>query len=132
MCIYDNPPTLCTSFCGHDPAAAPVPAQALPNSLLALQLLMEQQAPALQCISEQMQHLKDSIRAIRTDLVGLRLMPKFAAAYPKPDSTQETPLTVNANQLVSFLCGPDCPSHRRALKLASDLPSPLYKHQSFR
>lgn len=92
---------------------------------------MEQQAPALHCITEQMQQLKDSVRTVRSDLVALRLMPKFSAMYPRQETRADTPLTVDASQLVAYLTAGEGVVHSQALKLVSDLPNPLYKHQSF-
>lgn len=132
MCIYDSPPTVCSSLCGHDSSGlGPSALQPLSAFLLSAQLLMEQQAPALHCITEQMQQLKDSMRSVRSDLVALRLMPKFAALYPRQEASVETPLTVDANQLVAYLTAGELVVYSQALKLVSDLPNPLYKHQSF-
>jgi len=78
-----------------------------------------------------MQQLKDSVRSVRADLVSLRLLPKFASMYPKQEAREETPLTVNANQLVTYLTAGEGIIHSKALKLVSDLPNPLYKHQPF-
>lgn len=92
---------------------------------------MEQQAPALHCITEQMQQLKDSVRSVRSDLATLRSLPKFSSLYPSQSSNTDLQLTVDANQLVAYLSGEEGVVYTQALKLVSDLPCPLYKHQPF-